>query len=144
VGRTGVPPGLQGWFYAVQIQANLFGDTNPLDWAALQTESTSGTVMIQGISGPVQTLSGSTPPKEDNPTYGINTSTTGRYDWIDEPGLPKYQGVGGVVVGANYTQTFTSTLKDGAVSCTVNWSTTVQVPPGSSTARGTRNPVKPR
>ena len=118
VGRRG--GGAQGYFFAVQIQANLSGDTNPADWTATQTLATSGSISLAGSPVPI---TGSTPPSPDNPTLGINTSTQGRFDWLDEPGWPSTQH-GVKMTNANLTQTFTSTLtnKDGE-DCTVSWST---------------------
>ena len=118
IGRKGGGP--QGWFFAVQIQANLLGDTNPSDWVASQTIATSGSFSVAGRADPI---TGTIRAHGDNPDYGINQGTTGRLDWLDEPGFPSFQ-FGGRVTAADLTNTFTSTVtnnKTGA-SCTVNWS----------------------
>src|SRR6476469_5823725 len=105
IGRPGGGP--QRRFFAVQIQASLSGDTNPLDWTPTQTTATSGTVSVTGRGTPVR---GSIPPGPDNPDFGINRSTAGRFDWLDEPGFPNMQ-FGGTVTSADLTDTFTSTLR---------------------------------
>ena len=46
-------------------------------------------------------------------------------DWLDAPGFGQYQPGGGIVVGASITFDFTSTLKDGNASCSVNWDLTL-------------------
>ena len=109
-----------GWFFAVQIQGSLHGDTNPEDWSATQTKSSSGSVSIAGRPDPIV---GSTPTTPDNPDFGIFTSTNGRFDWLDEPGWPKTQ-FGSSVTAATLTQDFTSTLTNKAtgVKCSVSWS----------------------
>jgi hypothetical protein len=109
-----------GWFFAVQIQATLSGDTNPNDWTPTQSKSSSGSVSISGRPTPIRGTMASSP---DNPDIGINTSTKGQFDWLDEPGWPKLQ-FGRSVISANLTQSFTSTLTNNktGVKCSVSWS----------------------
>ena len=65
LGRPGAP---QGWFFAVQIQASLYGDTNPADWSGTQTVSTSGSVQISLPNGTVSTyIWPLNPPQDDSP-----------------------------------------------------------------------------
>ena len=86
--------GYQGWFFAVQIQGNLSGDLYASVWTATQTKAFSGTFSIQSIYGATTTIIGSVAATPDNPSIGINTSTKGRFDWLDAPGVPYYQKVG--------------------------------------------------
>ena len=123
--RSGLGPRFLGWFFAVQIQANLSGDTDPTDWEATQTVSTSGTVQIQPLGGPVVPTLDNQPTHPDDPrSYAINQGTTGKFDWLDSPGYGKFQAGVGVVVGADLTKTFTSTLTNiyTGASCSVTWS----------------------
>jgi RHS repeat-associated protein len=118
IGRPGGGP--QGWFFAVQIQANLSGDTNPLDWVPTQSVSTTGSVSVTGRDAPI---SGTIPAHPDNPGFGINQGTVGRLDWLDEPGFPNME-FGARVTSANLTDSFTSTVTNARTgqSCTTNWS----------------------
>jgi RHS repeat-associated protein len=120
VGRLGTP---QGFCDAVQIQAQLFGDTNPQDWIASQTKSSYGSVTLAGGSKPI---TGSTTPTPDGPDIGINRATTGRLDWLDEPGLPITQ-FGQPVTSMDITQVFVSTLTNliNGATCSVIWQVTI-------------------
>jgi RHS repeat-associated protein len=125
VNQSGYAPSSRGWYFAVQIEASIFEDTDPNDWVATQTVSISGTITIQHLGGPPVTISGTMPVHPDNPeTFAVNKATTGRFDWLDAPGLVKYQSAGAIVVGANETDTFTSTLTNTKTgdSCSVSWS----------------------
>jgi hypothetical protein len=121
----------KGWFFAVQIQADLFGDTNPADWLATQTIATSGTVTVLLPDGKEKTVSGTIAAHDDSPAFGINTGTAGRFDWLDIPGFPHNE-FGGRVITATLTDTFVSTLthRRSGQSCSVTWSLTLTVPRG--------------
>jgi RHS repeat-associated protein len=125
IGQVGVAPGFQGWFFAVQIQGTLLGDTNPSDWVVSQSMVASGTTQVQLPNGRIVDVPAGSEP-DDTPTTGIY-SATGALDWLDLPGIPRYQSRvirGGVVVGGNETFTFTSTisLRGGTATCSVTWS----------------------
>jgi len=45
-----------GWFFAVQTQANLSGDTNPLDWTPSQTVAISGSITVMLPGGSTRTV----------------------------------------------------------------------------------------
>jgi len=58
IGQVGVAPGFQGWFFAVQIQGTLLGDTNPSDWVVSQSMVASGTTqssypMVESLTFPL-------------------------------------------------------------------------------------------
>jgi hypothetical protein len=108
----------------VQIQGNLTGDTNPADWSPSQTLSTLGSLTVQGRARPI---AGSIPSHPDDPDFGVNYSTPGRLDWLDEPGFPNMQ-FGGKVVNAALTDSFTSTLTSNTgATCSVDWSVKLTV-----------------
>ena len=116
-----------GWGFAVQIQANLFGDTNGQDWIPTQTWVTKGTVRVrQGAPAQPVNLKGS-----DNlvtssllPGYApaIIYEGQGTYDWIDAPGFS------GSTYAANLTYTFTSTLANRVTGdkCSTTWTLRVR------------------
>jgi RHS repeat-associated protein len=78
VGRSGAPPSAQGWFWAVQVQATLSGDTNPSDWVGVQVRQLSGSLSWQSPGGQVTTISQIGKVGSDGPdTSNINASVPG-------------------------------------------------------------------
>jgi hypothetical protein len=110
-----------GLFFAVQIQATLFGDANPSDWAASQTASNLGTFSVPG-SGPIQHLVAS---HADSPEpWAVDQATPGSFDWLDVPGEATHYNGDIPVIGMDQTRSFTSTLTNIKThqSCSVTWS----------------------
>ena len=123
-----------GWFNAVQIQANAWGDNNLGDWAISQTAAVSGTLSIRSGKS-VTTVLDNIPWHNDNPDpravyAGAGAFGTPNIDWLDTPGqgrvVPRSRSFpnGGTVVGANLTLSFTSSLVNRVTggSCSVSWS----------------------
>ena len=134
VGRPGAP---QGWFFAVQIQATLVGDTDPADWSGAQTVYTSGGVQIRLPNGTASTYiwpHGS--PQDDTPNPRAVATGVGYYDWLDAPGFPN-SGFGGVPVGGTVVDTFTSTLMNAqtGATCSVTWSVSFTFSPRGATSK---------
>ena len=121
---------VDGWYYAVQIQGALFGDTNPADWTDAQTVSCSGSLRVALPGGGYSNLSASQLCNpSDNPLSGSIYTATGLFDWIDAPGPHQYiPNNGGMVVGGTLTMNFVSQLTDGAAGCAVDWSVVFKIP----------------
>jgi RHS repeat-associated protein len=129
VGRSGLPFKDQGYYFAVQVTAVLFGDTNPLDWEPTQTVQLSVVGTGRGTNGSSIPLTGAGDWAYDGPTDGnINYSTTGKLDYLDVVGYPLYLtndqgGVYGTVNNATFTFDFTTSLTDPSAhkACFANW-----------------------
>jgi hypothetical protein len=134
IGRRGLAPGRQGWFFAVQIQGDLVGDPDPANWTPSQIQSSSGSFTLRSPNGTEETITGSSGPVHDNPEIGVNQGTRGRLDWLDQPGIPLYQGGGQILTGANITKSFVSTLTHrSGVQCSISWSVTLTLSNGVAT-----------
>jgi hypothetical protein len=107
----------------VQVQGTLAGDTNPADWTDTQTVSTTGSETFSRLGGGTSSNSFDGSVGDDTPNSFAIYQAPGAFDWLDAPGWGKYQG-SNILAGASLTQTFTSTLRDGAASCSVSWSLT--------------------
>ena len=112
-----------GWFEAVQIQANLSGDTNGYDWTATQSVSDYGWVRLSRGQRAVKV---NNYDPNDGPAAFVTYAGTGTYDWLDTPGLPVSQSSNGQVYqvySAFLTFSFASTLtnKISDQSCSVDW-----------------------
>ena len=106
-----------GSFEAVQIQADLFGDTVGADWYRTQTALTSGNVRTQ--SGRPSKAVFSDNLDDRPPAYAIYAGD-GTYDWLDTPG---WRTGNGPVNSASLTFDCTSTLTNRYTnaSCSVSW-----------------------
>jgi RHS repeat-associated protein len=129
---SGGAPNTLGWFFAVQVQGNLSGDTNPGNWTPTQSAVISGTVQLQQLGAPVPEA---TPYRSvipnDNPESFAIFRGAGMLDWLDIPGFVKYQRNGAVIVGANLTFTFTSTLTHtNGATCSTTWSLELNIRDG--------------
>ena len=104
----------------MQIQGNLFGNTNALDWFSRQSASVSGTVRF-GQGAPAKPVNIQEP--NDSPSAGAIYRGAGRYNWLDGPGLSALQ-PDGLVFSANLIYSFTSSLTNriNDQSCSVSWS----------------------
>jgi RHS repeat-associated protein len=123
--QSGLAPRFRGWFFGVQIQGTLSGDTNAADWTATQSLVQSGTFQVSTLGGGTTTQSANKNRPDDNPLGPAIFAGTGIFDWLDVPGFGQYQPGGGIVVGASITFNYTSTLTDGSASCSVNWKLTL-------------------
>ena len=116
-----------GWYFAVQVQGNLFGDLNPDNWVATQTAAVTGTIryMLDNLLGP-SLLVKITVPVDDPEEFAIKKSS-GRFNWVDTPGVP-FERDGNTVASAFLTYRFASTLthQDGA-TCSVNWTISYRI-----------------
>jgi hypothetical protein len=73
-----------GYYFAVQIQGNLYGDTNASDWDVFQGGGVTGTVRdVQG--GPARKIN--YPAPDDSPFAFAQYLGKGRLDWLDAPGI---------------------------------------------------------
>ena len=128
VNRAGLAPLFRGWFFAVQIQGNLVGDTDASHWQAGQTSAISGTLQLQKLNGEVVSMPYISYNPGDEPDPRAIYRGTGRFDWLDAPGWGKYQEGGDIVVGANLTFSLTSTLTHtSGARCSVIWSVKLTV-----------------
>ncbi|SPF39432.1 hypothetical protein SBA4_2340002 [Candidatus Sulfopaludibacter sp. SbA4] len=113
----------QGWFDQVQIQINLFGDTNPNDWTIGQSASVSGSRTIQLVNGRINSGPYSASEPNDSPDPSLVFRGTGRIDWLDNPGESVLVDRNrDRLVAASETFSFTSFAWDGVASCSRNWS----------------------
>ena len=111
-----------GWFFAVQVQGNLFGDTNPSNWEPEQSATVSGRVRFWDVANLSQTTQVNIRRPSDSPLSGAVYRGDGMVNWIDTPGLRDPQ-PGGFVFSANLNYSFTSTLRHiSGTTCSVNWS----------------------
>jgi len=126
IGRAATPPAYQGWFFAVQLQGTLYGDTDPASWVPIQFAAVFGTVTYKTLGGAVINAAVAIPDQLDGPPDDAVYSANGTLDWIDFPGWSYYgpAKAGAVVTGASLTFTFNSTLWDplAGASCSTNWS----------------------
>jgi RHS repeat-associated protein len=127
VGRSGIDKGLEGWFFAVQVQGFLFNDSDPSHWEATQSISLQGTITIEGIGGRRESMSIDDPRHDDSPASQAIYREKGILFWLDSPGFGKYQENGWTVVAADLTYSVTSTLihPGSGASCSVSWSITL-------------------
>jgi RHS repeat-associated protein len=113
----------QGWFYQVQIQVNLIGDTDPSHWTIGQSASYSGSITLS--NGVTMPWNQSSQPDGPNLPSVIDRAHTGHINWLDNPGMPRYP-FGSVrgfdVVGGDVTFNFYSWAWHGDTSCSVKWS----------------------
>ncbi len=116
-------PLYQGWFFAVQIQGSLSGDTNPADWAATQSVSSTGSMTLNRVGVGAVTIPFASSKPNDDPVQNVTYRAPGVVDWLDAPGWSMYQG-SSILIGASLTQNFTSTLTDGGATCSVSWTLT--------------------
>jgi RHS repeat-associated protein len=129
-----------GTYLAVQVQADLSGDTLGLDWSPSQSASVSGTARFtQG--GLAQQVSISEP--NDTPGDFAQDAGLGQFNWLDTPGAPQ-PGLP-AFYAANVTFSFASTLSTTGASCSVSWSFQLNVagPRGKATRLNTA-PRRPK
>jgi hypothetical protein len=86
----------------VQIQANLFGDTNGHDWSASQSAYVTGEYQLTQ-NGPIMPDGINSP--NDGPNPGVVASGQGFLDYLDAPGLTGLPGY-----YQSYTFTFQSSV----------------------------------
>jgi RHS repeat-associated protein len=113
--------GTFGWYFAVQIQANLFGDTNPTDWSPWQSVAVFGSG-TQSPGGRFQTV---IIKPNDSPSSAVTwTQTPGHYDWVDQPGLSAVNQQGQRILSASEIFDFQSSITNNltGASCSVDWS----------------------
>jgi hypothetical protein len=135
--RSDLGPQFRGWFFAFQVQEELIGDTDPANWTISQTSSTSGTMIIHllGEKSP-SSIQQNVPEHEDNPRKFAVGRGTGFINCLDAPGFPCYQPRGGLVVGADVTMRFTSSLRHtSGATCSISWTLTLDVKDGKGGMR---------
>lgn len=130
IGRKNSDP---GWFYQVQIQANLFGDTNARDWTVFQTASASGTGQARFPNGRSRSVSLNSSALDDSPDPSLVFRGIGRLDWLDNPGQFQMLPSGATLLNANETISLMSKLTLGNASCSVTWSLHLRIPFGGGT-----------
>ena len=107
-----------GWYFAVQIQANLEGDADGSDWVLHQSGTVTG--FVRPDSGaPAQTVNINTPDDRIASTF-VNQGP-GTFDWIDAPGV---SGVQTAFLNFNFTSSLRN--KFTGATCSVNWSMQLQ------------------
>ena len=87
VDRPGIFDQFRGWFYAVQIQVTLQGDTDPKRWIPVQTSWTTGTATAVSLDGS-KTIAGRADRKSHDDTADefALLRLPGSIDWLDAPG----------------------------------------------------------
>ncbi len=117
-----------GWYFAVQIQVDVMGDTDPADWTIQQTVKTSGSLTVATPGGYRKIRPGPPGRRDDAPKPLAVTTGQGFIDWIDAPGVPFFNEQG-TVLNADVTWEFESKARHGGsgASCSVRWSLHVVV-----------------
>jgi len=121
-----IQPLLKGWFYAVQIQVDLKGDTDPSRWRPSQASLTTGTATYVSTDGTRTKQTGGSPLHEDSPFEEVVKRLPGSIDWLDAPGQGIYEPEGSSLwraISMNYTMTFVSSLHhvNGQSCSTPRW-----------------------
>ena len=103
----------------VQIQADLFGDTNGWGWDARQTARVTGTKQLTP-GGPPVNININQP--RDGPLIYLIFRGQGALDWLDAPGVGPFTGYS---LSAKFS--FTSTVENRRThaSCSVDWGFTL-------------------
>jgi hypothetical protein len=115
---------LKGWFYAVQIQVDLTGDTDPNRWKPEQYSSTEGTATALGPNGAKAKVDPNSESHNDSPKLAIST-IPGYIDWLDAPGQGKFLDKQSLwtLFEADVTISFVSSaIHVSGEKCSVEWS----------------------
>jgi hypothetical protein len=103
------PPFNKGWYFAVQIQGILSGDTNPAPkQPRCQAPSRRPPTRRRGSGLPITTPV-NIPTRADGPIQSsiiVANQTPGKYDWIDVPGWVLWG-----VMGSSRALSFSSRLR---------------------------------
>ena len=138
---TTVLPGFDhsamGWWFAVQLQGNLQGDTNQAHWIISQSIVSYGTYEAMAPDGTlVGPLTYFDFNVDDSPPLKAVFRGNGMVDWLDAPGDHLYTKFGYTIVSDSATFVFRSTLFNFVTgdSCSVTWRMRLEVHGGAMTA----------
>jgi len=128
--NSGGDYGHGGWYWQVQIQITLYGDTNPSDWNFFQTgfETLSGTLLGGQAFGP---MTNGTGIGNDVPTDpSLIAQGTGYFDFLDNPGADRKPGKNlPDIVAGTFAFSFTTSAWTQGAYCSATWGFTITVSP---------------